>query len=1428
MTDSAVDSFHPLVRAWFNERFPNGPTRPQTAAWPEIAAGNDVLVASPTGSGKTLTAFMVGINELFINPPADIPTGPSILYLSPLRALATDIKFNLQQPLEELAALAQAQGLDMPTIRAAVRTGDTSQSERQQHIRKPPHIYVTTPESLYNLLTSVNGRNLMRHVRTVIVDEIHAMAPDKRGSHLSLSLERLERLTVETSGRRPQRIGLSATQRPLERVARFLTGVHNDGRDVRILDCTGYRQTDFALTLPNSELEAVMSTEQFHDVLGQLCDLVAAHTTTLIFVQSRRLAERFAHQLSEALLDAGLVANADQVVAAHHGSMSHERRHHVEHLLRSGQLRALVATASLELGIDVGPVDLVVQVGSPRAIATFLQRAGRANHQVGGVPKARLLPMNRHELIEGIALLDAVNRGELDVMQMPVAPLDVLIQQIVAEVASRGEDSPDALFAMVSAAAPYAELPRSTFDEALEFSGKGLLTGRGARGAQLSLDPINQTVRPRRSASMAAIMNGGTIPDLGDYNVILDPDNIVIGQLSEDFAIESSVGDVFLLGTHAWRVTRVDQSSVRVVDADGAQPSVPFWFGESPARTWELSAAVSRLHEVIRDPLTIRDGATARDVLAAIPGVSAEAADQAVAFLSRSLDILGDLPTQSNLIVERFFDETGSMQFVVHAPFGARVNRALGLALRKKFCVTFDFELQAAADDNAVTIALGPHHSMPLESVMTMVKSTTVRETLTQAVLPLPMLKTRWRWNGVRSLAISRTISGRRRPIQHIRMDAEDLMAVAWPSLAACQENAPSGPIPIPDQILVRQTVADVMFEPLDFDNLLRVLEGVEDGSIRVHCVDVPEASPLAHGILNGQPYTFLDDAPLEERRSRTVPTPRGLGVTDAQGLPVSPERNALDPQLIAEVIATSGPRIRDRNELADFLHTYLAIRPVPEWQPFFDALLIEGRVLDSDGVWVSATRPNIVDELRDDDEAAATLLTAHLEAAGPVDIAHLVSDDLLGAGPLRGAPLTVPRAKTAIARLEQMGFAVALPDGRWCTRETFRRLNARAKAKRRHSEPAVSIAAYLNFLLHWQHVAEGSQLEGRDGLLEVIRQLQGVELAAGEWESHIFAARVSGYQPAWLDELCLAGEVTWSRLTPKVTPEDEQRGSTAPSMATPLTFMMREEFGWLMTSARHKLNVEPPRHGPAAEVYETLALNGALFRGDFAAHVTRFPSEINDGLWDLVARGWISADSFHAVRVLLKNAQRGHSVSRRSTAGRLARGVTRAPSASGSGEGRWSLIRHTSQELGRLELEDLGERVAVQLLLRWGVVTYELFDQENFGVSWLYVSRALRRLEAQGQIVGGRFIAGLKGEQYAHPEAIHLLRSAPTAAPVQLSACDPLNLTGGIVAGSRVPARPKNLITVSDGAIHSSCVAELPPSVEVPPGTLRVGQVFH
>lgn len=1394
---------HPVVATWFARRFPQGPTTPQQRAWPVIAGGADVLVASPTGSGKTLTAFFMGLNDLWTTPPEERPGGPTILYLSPLRALATDIRENLLTPLEEMAAVAHELGITPPPIRVDLRTGDTTPAERQQQATRPGHILVTTPESLYLLLTSASGRLRLRHVRTVIVDEIHALMRDRRGSHLALSLERLERLVTSGGGRRPQRIGLSATQRPLDLVANFLGG-RAPGREAPVvLDCVGPRTFDLGIELPGGDLEAVMATEQYGEVLARLAEVVAEHHTTLIFVQSRRLAERLAHQLTEALSEAGLIADADLVVASHHGSLSLKRRRSVEQQLKSGQLRALVATASLELGIDVGPVDLVCQVGSPKAIATFLQRIGRANHHVGGTPKARAFPLNRNELLETVALFRAVSLGLLDAIEPPDAPLDVLAQQMVAEVAAQGEDTPEALRSVLRAAAPYHHVTDEVFDEVLALVSRGVDTGHGARGAHVHHDPINQKLRPRRSARTSAIGGAGTIPDTGQYKVMLDPDGLLLGHLDEDFAIESAVGDVFLLGTQRWRITRIERDTVRVVDAGDAKPTAPFWLGEFPGRTVELSAAVSEVVAHVAPLLAARDVDAAQDWLRTIPGVCDAAITQVLAFLSAGHSALGVLPTQQQLVVERFFDETGSWHLVVHSPFGARINRALGLALRKRFCVTFDFELQAGADDDSFTIALGPHHSFELEHVLKMVQSRTLRETLVQAVLPLPMLSARWRWNATRALMIRRSDFGKPRFIQFIRMDAVDLLAAVWPSLAACQENAPAGPIPVPDHVLVRQTVADVLVEPLDLARAIEVLTGVESGAIAVHCVDTTEPSVLAHGILAGHPSTFLDDAPLEERRTRAVTTTRGTGPLAADGLPEGLDRDLLAPESVAEARALVVPRVTSADELFDLLQDAVVLRPVAEWEVWAGALRDDGRLLDVAGCWLPATRPTALDEINLDDDLAATVLAFHLHLAGPSSLDELVGLAPLGASPVWGAPLTVARAKTAIANLQAKGVAIKVSGDRWADRAMVRRLTTLARQHRRTRYATVPLRQYVDFLARWHHVAPGTQLEGRAAVREVIEQLQGLEIAAGEWEQSILPSRIRDYRPEWLDELCLSGEIGWARLSPRVSDEDRPRGSTTPSASTPLTIAMRTELAWMVQAVRLKSVAEPPTVGDAAAVYELLAGRGAQFRAEIPALINILPSQIDDAMWDLVVRGLVTADAFSAVRSLLsaKNrlAQRGRS---NPVLRRAALGVQRAPSSTGVGEGRWSLLHVAPVEPDELLLEDLGDAIAVQSLHRWGVVSYDVVAREGFAVPWRYVARALRRREAAGQILAGRFVEGLAGEQYGLPEAVtELQRDEPTA-PITLSACDPLNLTGALVAGERIAARPKVRVALGGGEV--------------------------
>ena len=1315
---------------------------------------------------------------------------------------------------------------------------------------------------------------MLGDVHTVIVDEVHTLARDKRGSHLALTLERLAKL-VESRGGRLQRIGLSATQRPLDVVARLLSGGDPIRRPTTVIDCGHRRDLDVAIELPESELESVASGAQFGDVLDRIAGHVLEHRTTLVFVDTRKMAERVAHLLAQrlegtgertaprpegasreegtpmaALLREGGPIDPSLQVAAHHGSLSAARRRIVEQRLRAGDLRALVATASLELGIDVGPVELVCQIGSPRAIGTFLQRVGRANHQLEGTPSGRLYPLTRDELVECTALLAAVRAGHLDLLRPPVAPLDVLAQQVVAEVAAAEEYEVGALYEVMTAAAPYAELSRETFDQVVELVSWGIQTGRGRRGAHLHHDAVNGRLRARRGARLAALTNGGAIPETGDYRVVLDPEGTTVGSVHEDFAVEATAGDIFLLGTHSWRVNKVETGTVRVLDAGDLPPTIPFWLGEAPARTAELSDEVSALRAGLEPMLATGDGEAARGRVREEAGVSEEVAEQVVAYLGASLLALGALPTRDRLVIERVFDESEGTQLIVHSPHGGRINRALGLALRKRFCVSFDFELQAAADDDTVVLSLGPQHSFPLPDVPKMLSSHTATETLTQAVLQHPMLGARWRWNLNRALVLPRQRGGQRRPINLQRMEADDLLAAAWPALAACQDNAGPGPVAVPDHVLVRQTVDDCLSEPLDAAGLVELLGELESGRIAVHCVEAAEPSPLSHGILNGKPYTFLDGAPLEERRTRAVAVPRGLPPLGPNGLPgglpVGPgELAPIDEGAAAEVLDQIRPQPRDPDELHDLLLSLVLARPVAEWQEWFDALQADGRVLVVEGAWAPAERRewaealarSLADPAVEADEALAECMNGHLDLAGPVTVERLVADEELPAGSVRGAPLTEARARTGLARLEAAGSAIALPDGRWCARHLLVRLHAASRRRRRQRVEPTSISDYVRFLACWQHVAAGTQAEGRAGLLEVIQQLQGVEVAAGEWERHVLPARVTGYDPRWLDELCLSGEVAWGRLTPRTekaatgdadrgspTP---RRGSATPSPATPLALVARVDLAWTLAAVRAERELVEPAHGAAADVLALLRERGACFRSELAPATGRLAGDVDEGLWDLVARGFVTADAFAAVRALLAartrarfRSGRTRPVVRRSALRRQRSGV-----GSGVGEGRWSLIPDPeitgAAGLAGPAEEELAEAVAWQLLDRWGVVCWEVWGRESYRVPWRNVIRALRRLEARGQALGGRFVAGVSGEQYATPEAAALLaevRRDPTkGAEVTVAGADPLNLTGGLLGGTRVPSARHREVRYRAGVAQRSEEPFRPPTLSRP-----------
>ncbi len=1422
--------FHPAVASWFARRFPEGPTAPQAAAWPHIAAGSDVLVASPTGTGKTLTGFLVAIDAAYraAEDGTEVGGSPAVLYVSPLRALAVDVHENLHVPLGEIRDEAARLGLADPELRVAIRTGDTPPAERAAMRKHAPDLLVTTPESLYLLLTAPASRAMLRGVHTVIVDEVHTLARDKRGSHLALSLERLAAV-VAASGGHLQRIGLSATQRPLDVVARLLSGVHDDRPPTVIVDCGHARNLDVAIELPDSELEAVASGAQFGDILDRIAAHTRDHRTTLIFVNTRKMAERVAHQLAERLGGDGEGrgdgdVDASLLVAAHHGSLSAARRRIVETRLRAGDLRALVATASLELGIDVGPVELVCQIGSPRAIGTFLQRVGRANHQRGGTPAGRLFPVTRDELVECTALLAAVRAGRLDLLEPPVAPLDVLAQQVVAEVASVEEYRIDDLWNLVRRSAPYAGLARADFDDVVSLVSWGIETGRGRRGAHLHHDAVNDRLRARRGARLAALTGGGAIPETGDYRVVLDPDGVTVGSVHEDFAVEAMAGDIFLLGTHSWRVAKVEVGTVRVHDAGDLPPSVPFWLGEAPARTAELSEAVSDLRSELEPLLRANDGDGARRLVIERAHVSMEVAQQVVAYCAAGLASLGHLPTRQRIVVERCFDESEGSQLILHSPYGGRINRALGLALRKRFCVSFDFELQAAADDDTVVLSLGPQHSFPLTRVQSMLSSSSAEQVLTQAVLLHPMLAARWRWNLNRALVLPRARGGKRRPIHLQRMEADDLLAAVWPGLAACQENAPPGPLSVPDQVLARQTVDDCLHEGLSVEGLVDLWSGVESGRVEVHTVESSEPSVFAHGILNGRPYTFLDGAPLEERRTRALSLRRGLGALGPNGLPVPTDQlDALDPDAVRMVLEQARPQLRNADELHDVLLSLVSCRPVADWSDWFDALEADGRATLVDGCWVATERHAAASALSTDDEAAAACVGGHLQLAGPVSVDVLTASAPLPSGAPRGAPVTPARARTALARLEAQGSAIELPDGRWCARNLLVRLHGASRQRRRGLVAPVPIADYVRFLTHWQHAAPATRVEGRAGLLAVLEQLQGIEAPAAEWEAKILPARVSDYDARWLDELCLSGEVVWGRLTPR--PERAGRPGT-PSPATPLAFVVREDLAWMLRAVRAGACPPDPEIGAAADVLAALRTRGACFRPELAPVTGRLPAEVDEGLWDLVARGIVTADAFSAVRSLLSARDRWRTrTHRRPTArtggGRPGLGRRRAPVGTGIGEGRWSLLPVDGEVPGDPEApvdpeapadsmapanEELAEGVAWQLLARWGVVAWEVWGRESFHVPWREVVWALRRLEARGLALGGRFVTGLSGEQYALPEAaeelVRVHRSASNGEEVVVAGADPLNVTGAVGGGARVPTRRHQRVIYRDGVV--------------------------
>jgi ATP-dependent helicase Lhr and Lhr-like helicase len=1394
---SVLNSFHPAVAAWFSRVF-DAPTEAQVSAWPALQCGQHVLVAAPTGSGKTFAAFLAAIDQLVREGlQGPLPDETRVLYVSPLKALSNDIQRNLEAPLngirEELAAL----GLPDVEIRAVVRTGDTTSSERAGMRRRAPHIVVTTPESLYILLGSQSGRDMLSTCRTVIVDEIHAIAGNKRGAHLALSLERLQALTGGLT-----RIGLSATQRPIEEVARFLTGAPEV--PCTIVDSGHRRRRDLALEVPGSPLEAVMSGEVWTQVYDRLAALVAEHRTTLVFVNTRRMVERVARHLSERV--------GEEHVGAHHGSLSKERRLNAEQRLKRGELKVLVATASLELGIDIGDVDLVCQIGSTRSINSFLQRVGRAGHSVGGTSKGRLFPLSRDELVECVALLEAVRGGELDRLKIPENALDVLAQQITAEVAAR-EWPEDELFSLMRRAYPYRRLTREDFDACVRMLAEGFSTRRGRRGALLHHDAVNKMLRARKGARLTAITSGGAIPDNADYRVMLEPESISVGSVNEDFAVESLQGDIFQLGNTSYKILRIERGTVRVEDAHGQPPSIPFWLGEAPGRSMELSQAVSRLRQEIQERIEDEPGA-ALQWLRETVGLDEGPAFQLVQYLSAGYAALGCLPTFDTVVFERFFDESGGMQLIIHSPFGSRVNRAWGLSLRKRFCRTFNFELQAAATEDHIVLSLTHAHSFELAEAARYLNSNSARQVLIQALCAAPMFEVRWRWDAGIALALPRFRGGKKIPPQIARMNAEDLLASVFPDQVACAENLP-GEIEVPDHPLVRQTVRDCLEEAMDIDGFERVLRRLESGDIRVVARDLTEPSPLALEALNARPYAYLDDAPLEERRTQAVMSRRWLDPTDAADI------GKLDPEAIARVRSEAWPDAATPDELHDALLwlTFMTdeeSRSNAAWPPLMEDLALHGRVLrvslERRDLWVAAERHALFESL---DESLVDIVRGRLEGSGPVTAAQ-IADSLR---------LAEAQINVALTALEAEGFAMRgrfsgeAAQEEWCERRLLARIHRYTVKRLRAEIEPVAARDFLRFLCEWQRVLPGARMQGSDALAAILAQLEGFESPAGAWETEVIPSRIAEYEPQWLDENIRAGRFIWTRLAARSAARGDEaavRGAS-PIRSTPIVLLGRRNvLHWSMFADQ-----SDPAHltSKAQAVADFIREHGASFFDEIAEDVGMLPAEVEQALAELVAVGLVNSDSFAGLRVLLMPSGRrsGRPVPY------AARHKRRLALFGMADAGRWALVRRPSGE-SQDRKEEAVEQIVRTLLRRWGVVFWKLLTREaDWLPPWRDILICCRRLEARGEIRGGRFVAGFSGEQFATPEAIGLLRDVrrkpATEQYVSLSAADPLNLVGILTPGPRLSSLAGNRLLYRDGLpVATLAAGEVNYLVDLPP----------
>ena len=1450
---------HPVTAEWFTRKF-GTPTEPQTHGWPSILSGDPTLISAPTGSGKTLAAFLVCIDQL-LRQSIDGSLQPctQVVYVSPLKALSNDIQKNLEGPLAEIQQLALERGYLSTGIRTGVRTGDTLPRERAAMLRHPPHILVTTPESLYILLTAGKSREHLRRVRTVIVDEIHAVAATKRGAHLALSLERLEALVCGENRlapgafltgleQPPQRIGLSATQNPIKLVGQFLTGMHPSRKAATIIQVGQRRRLDLAIEVPSDELSAVATNGMWQEIFDKLAAHAESHRSTLVFVNTRRLVEKIAFELSSRL--------GPEHIAAHHGSLSRTLRLDAEQRLKRGEIKILIATASLELGIDIGDIDLVCQINSTRAVAVAMQRVGRAGHWRGAIPKGRFFATTRDDLLEQAALIHKMRAGELDRLEIPPQPADVLMQQIVAACGAEPWEQ-DALYHVLRRAYSYRDLTRVCFDELIALLSEGIESSRGRYGAYLLHDGVHGQLHPRRGSRSIAISNGGAIPDIATFAVILQPEGVQIATLDEHFATDSSAGDVVLLGNTSWRIQRVEAAGrVLVEDAHGAPPSLPFWEGEAPQRTAILCDGVGELREqiaaLVPNVSPVYLSATQPEVAAAVAwlmetcGVCGSGALQLVTYIVTGRAVLGAVPSKTTIIAERFFDDGGGQQLILHAPFGGRLNKAWGLALRKRFCRGFNFELQAAATDNGINISLAEQHSFPLSDVFQFLSEHTAKELLEQAAIASPIFKNRWRWAAGRSLQLLRMSKGKRIAPQIQRTRSDDLMASVFPQAAACFETI-VGDIQIPDHPLVREVMQDVLHEAMDLNGLIDLLRGIESGAIQCLAVDTPVPSVFAHELLNANPFAYLDEAGLEERRARATSTSRSLPDSVLQ------QPGRLSSEAIATVRRELWPDLRDEHELHDLLkslvvlpgdHVFAADDRSQHWAGFLERLEQGGRAhlveRNHASVWVAAERlghaaaldPHFgiqVSGTVAQEEAYGKCVQGWLQILGPVTAECLATMLCLNPAPIYQAFL----AMELQGILMRGAFEHPPTDDphriEWCERRILQRIHRLTLGTLRKQVEPVAPAVFMRWLLGWQHLAPQAQLAGEEGVLQALTQLEGFEAPAVEWERTLLPARVAGYDPQCLDALCLSGAVGWGRVSPHPAwsvGEGSAPRRVIPTNAAPITFFLRDTADWLphalAQQSVEEVRLQQALSAEALQVRTLLQQRGACFAADIQRILALTRQQTQHALWELATAGLAAADGFDPLRAMMdprrKPTQSRPDKKPRSTAG------------------RWCLFTadtHTAPtaiEQAR-RTDAAHESAAKMLLARYGVLFRDLLQRESNAPKWRDLLNILRRLEARGEVRGGRFVSSFGGEQFALPEAVESLRAARSREShdiIQVAAADAMNLAGIVVPGDRIPAVPGRCVRFVNGVVVPEAAAELPTEYVrevqlVPPALLSI-----